>query len=52
MKRSRDLQVEHLEEFGGLADELARLWRLIFDRVFKEPPASAAALLAARGLPA
>jgi hypothetical protein len=32
MKRSRHLRVEQVSDFAGLADELARLWRLIFDR--------------------
>ena len=32
MKHSADLTVEHVTEFAGMADELARLWRLIFDR--------------------
>jgi predicted N-acyltransferase len=32
MKRSEGLQIEHVTEFAEIADELARLWRLIFDR--------------------
>jgi predicted N-acyltransferase len=32
LKRSSDLRVEHVADFAGIADELARLWRLIFDR--------------------
>lgn len=32
MKRSQGLSVEHRRDFGDLAEELARLWRLVFDR--------------------
>jgi predicted N-acyltransferase len=32
IKRSAGLRVEHLSDFSALADELAYLWRLIFDR--------------------
>jgi predicted N-acyltransferase len=32
LKRSASLSVEHVHDFGELADELARLWRAIFDR--------------------
>lgn len=32
LKRSRDLRLEHHWEFADMADELARLWRLVFDR--------------------
>ncbi len=32
MKRSQDLHVEQVYDFADLADELARLWRSIFDR--------------------
>jgi predicted N-acyltransferase len=32
LKRSCDLHIEHCEDFGGLADDLARLWRRIYDR--------------------
>jgi predicted N-acyltransferase len=32
LKRSAGLEVEQLSDFSELADELARLWRLIFDR--------------------
>lgn len=32
MKRSEDLRIEHLDDFAELSDELARLWRLVFDR--------------------
>lgn len=31
-KRSEALRVEHLSDFSALAEELAHLWRLIFDR--------------------
>lgn len=31
-KRSQELRVEHLQDFAGLAEELARLWRLIYER--------------------
>lgn len=32
LERSAELEVEHLRDFGHLADELARLWHLIFER--------------------
>lgn len=32
MKRAEDLRIEHLDDFAELGDELARLWRLIYDR--------------------
>jgi len=32
LKRSNALAVEHLEDFAAEADELARLWRAIFER--------------------
>jgi predicted N-acyltransferase len=32
LKRSKDLQVEHVSDFAQYADALARLWRLIYDR--------------------
>lgn len=32
IKRSAGLSIEHLTNFADLADELARLWRMIFDR--------------------
>jgi predicted N-acyltransferase len=32
LKRSHALRVEHHEQFEDLADDLARLWRLIYDR--------------------
>jgi predicted N-acyltransferase len=32
LKRSEHLSVEHHQNFADLADELARLWRLIYDR--------------------
>jgi hypothetical protein len=32
LKRSADLTVEHVREFAEQADELARLWRTVYDR--------------------
>jgi predicted N-acyltransferase len=32
LKRSRDLAVEHVEDFAVLADDLAALWKRIYDR--------------------
>lgn len=32
LKRSDSLRAEHLTSFAGIADELARLWRAIYDR--------------------
>lgn len=32
MKRGGELSVEHVRDFAGLADELARLWREIYQR--------------------
>lgn len=34
-KRSSELRIEHLEHFRDHADELARLWRLIYDRAIE-----------------
>lgn len=32
MKRSANLEIVHLQDFADLAEELARLWRLVYDR--------------------
>jgi predicted N-acyltransferase len=32
LRRSGDLRVEHLHQFGEWADELTRLWRAVYDR--------------------
>jgi predicted N-acyltransferase len=32
MRRSAELRVERLTDFEGVADDLARLWRLVFER--------------------